>query len=106
MFVGESASFLPVNNNCSNQFAILKHRYRKHGAKAGELHHGDEPRLAFNIALLGGDVGNVNHALRSAEATKRAARFGANQGGTSSSLSKRRWHVVHCDGAKCVAFAK
>src|SRR6516225_7799731 len=106
LLVGKSTGFLPIDNNCTDQLAVLKHWYPKHGQKAAELHHGDKPRLALDIALFCGDVRNVNHALRSAEAAKHAAWLGVNQGVMPARLRKRCWHVVHGNRAKRVPFAK
>ncbi len=63
LLVGESAWFLPVDNDRANKISVLEHWYRKQGSKAAELHGGDENWLAFNVALVRSNLWNVNHPL-------------------------------------------
>src|SRR3974390_1080799 len=63
LLVGEGAHLLAVDGDGADQFVFLEHWYGENGASTSLLDQANRPRLAFDVALLHPEVGNVLQLL-------------------------------------------
>ncbi len=72
LLVGEGLNLLAVDGDHADQFVILEHRHRKHGADAADLNAGDRKLIAAAIGFVGPQVGDLDRLARSRDARQSA----------------------------------
>ena len=80
-----------------------QHRHVDDGSIPTKFHAGDDEGIARDVRLYLRHVGDMGNLLRLEEATKAGARHRMNYRPATVLLGKRRWHVVHRYGAKCIS---
>src|SRR5207247_1490145 len=58
LFVAEGAHLLAENRNRTDQLSLLEHRDRDQSPSACEVNESDEGRIALDVGLLKGNIGD------------------------------------------------
>ena len=120
LLFGKRANLLPVDGNGTDQTTVLEHWDQEVGPSTCSLHKGNKARVAFYIARLGHEIGDVDNAFGRGEAGKRITRIFADGkkwifgptlgvGGRRVALGGKTKRIVRIEkqvGELCLAYAR